>query len=47
MLCFTDYSPSEGDLAGQEKIKVYYEMICIAKINMIAKIQLIAKFIAS
>ena len=35
-----DYLPSEGDSAGQEKIKikVYYEMICIVtKITMIAK----------
>ena len=39
MLCFTDYLPSKGDQAGQEKIKikVYYEMICITKITMIAK----------
>ena len=39
MLCFMDYLPSQGDPAGPEKIKikVYYEMICITKITMIAK----------
>ena len=39
MVCFTDYLPSQGDLAGWEKIKskVYYEMISIAKITMTAK----------
>ena len=37
ILCFTDYLPSQGDLASREKIKVYYEMICITKITMIAK----------
>ena len=39
MLCFMDYLPSEGDQAGREKmkIKVYYKMICITKITMIAK----------
>ena len=39
MLCFTDYLPSQGELVGQEKvkIKVYYEMICITKITMIAE----------
>ena len=39
MLCFTDYLPSQGDPAGQEKNKnkVYYETIYITKITMIAK----------
>ena len=37
MLCFTDYLPSKGDPAGREKDKVYYEIICITKITMIAK----------
>ena len=39
MLCFKDYLPSQGDQAGQEKIKVevYYETVCISKISMIAK----------
>ena len=41
MLCFMDYLPSEGDLAGggKIKIKVCSEMICITKfkITMIAK----------
>ena len=37
MLYFMDYLPSGGDLAGQKKIKVYYETICITKITMIAK----------
>ena len=39
MLCFTDYLPSQDDSTGQEKIKikVYYEMICITKITIIAK----------
>ena len=32
-----DYLPSESDPAGREKIKVYYEMICITKITMIGK----------
>ena len=34
-----DYLPSEGDPAGlgKIKIKVYYGMICITKITMIAK----------
>ena len=34
-----DYLPSQGDPAGQEKIKinVHHEMICITKITMIAK----------
>ena len=36
---FTDYLPTQGDPASREKIKikVYYEMICITKITMIAK----------
>ena len=38
MLCFMDYLPSQGDPAGQEKIKIYYEMICITKITIVAKI---------
>ena len=40
MLCFTVYLPSQGDLVGQEKmkIKVYCETICITKITMIANI---------
>ena len=39
MLCFTDCLPSQGDLAGWEKIKikVYYETMCITKIAMVAK----------
>ena len=37
MLCFTDYLPFQGDPAGQEKNKNYYEIICITKITMIAK----------
>ena len=39
MLCLTDYLPSEGDPAGQGKIKikVYYAIIYITKITMIAK----------
>ena len=34
-----DYFPSQGDAAGQKKIKikVYHVMICITKITMIAK----------
>ena len=34
-----DYLPSQGDLAGWEKIKmkVYHEAICNAKITMIGK----------
>ena len=35
MLCFTNYLPSEGDLAGWEDKN--YEMICITKTTMIAK----------
>ena len=37
--CQTDvmFLHSLGDQAGQEKIKVYYEIICITKITMIAK----------
>ena len=37
MLCFTDYLSSQDDPAGQKKIKIRYEMICITKITMIAK----------
>ena len=38
MLCFMDYLPSQGDPAGQEKIKikVYYETIYFTKITMTA-----------
>ena len=36
MLCFTDYLPSQSDLAGQEKNLIrYYEKICITKITMV------------
>ena len=41
--------PSHGDPAGREKIKikVCYEMICIAKITMIAILKIQYQFIAS
>ena len=34
MLCFADYLPPQGDLAGWEKNK---SLLCITKITMIAK----------
>ena len=41
MLCFTDYLPSQGDMPGQEKIKIkfYHEIILfyITKITTTAK----------
>ena len=39
MLCFTDYLPSQGNLAGWEKIKinVCYKTIYITKVIVVAK----------